>query len=136
MTTQHDVVVGVASNVDPETHTAQAIEALRKRYDITAIAPFERTAPIDRPDQDDYLNGAVRLRTTESPEDLRRSLRNMEAMLGRVRTQDRYAARTIDLDILVLDGVIVDPDVAERPFLVRAIRAVMPELPMDQHISG
>ena len=63
-------------------------------------------------------------------------LRAIERELGRVRTGDAYAARTIDLDILLYDDLVVeeegltlpDPDICRRPFLF------LPLLDLDEHL--
>ncbi len=63
-------------------------------------------------------------------------LRNIENSLGRLRTQDKYAARTIDLDLIVYgdlvldaDGIkLPDPEILERPFLAIPLFELAPDL--------
>ena len=63
-------------------------------------------------------------------------LRVIENELGRVRIADRYAARTVDLDLLLFGGEVVDedglvlpdPDLWRRPFLAAAVLELEPEL--------
>jgi len=61
-------------------------------------------------------------------EELKAWLRELEGDLGRTRSTDRYNSRTIDLDIVVWGGEIMDEDVYEREFLRTAILEVCPGL--------
>ncbi len=82
----------------------------------------------------DFLNEAWRLSTTKSPHRLLDSLLEIEAELGRVRTE-RWAARTLDLDILWLERpfeskrlVVPHTGLSRRPFALRPLLDVAPEL--------
>jgi len=57
---------------------------------------------------------------------LKRRLREIESGLGRVRTANKNGPRTIDLDILVWNGEVVDADVYERGFLRDSIIELLP----------
>jgi 7,8-dihydro-6-hydroxymethylpterin-pyrophosphokinase len=72
------------------------------------------------------------------PAALKDLLQSIESELGRIRTDDRYAPRTIDLDIVLCgsrvirqDGITVpDPDLTERPFIIIPVLELDPELRM------
>ncbi|MCL2700981.1 MAG: 2-amino-4-hydroxy-6-hydroxymethyldihydropteridine diphosphokinase [Phycisphaerae bacterium] len=115
------VIIGIGSNIDPCHYVAAAVEILASRTTLLAQSPTVRTKPIGRPEQDDYLNTCVLLATDMDQPALQRWLHEVEQTLGRHRTADRYAPRTIDLDVLVWNGEIVSPDVAEREFLQDAL---------------
>jgi 2-amino-4-hydroxy-6-hydroxymethyldihydropteridine diphosphokinase len=130
-------LVSVASNIAPEEHIPRALEALDHAVGIDAVSTFHVTAPIGRPDQPPYYNGAVRLRHEGGARRLKfDTLRPIEGALGRVRGADPYAARTIDLDVLVYgleahhddDLRVPDPDLLERPFLAAAAAELAPDL--------
>jgi 2-amino-4-hydroxy-6-hydroxymethyldihydropteridine diphosphokinase len=55
-------------------------------------------------------------------------LKELESKLGRVNTDNRYGPRTIDLDILVWNGEVVDEEVYEREFLRKSIKELLPDL--------
>ncbi len=110
--------ISVGSNIDPEIHVPSAIARLGGLVDVAAISPFYLVPAIDRPDQHDYWNGVV---AVEYDGDIVTQLREVEAAEGRVRTDDKWAARTLDLDVLLVDGVIVDEDLLHRPFLARCL---------------
>ena len=96
---------------------------------------FYRTLPLERPEQPQYLNGVCQIRTELSPRKLKFDcLRSVETALGRVRTEDTFAARTIDLDIALYGDLVIqgeeldvpDPDLYERPFLAWPLYELVP----------
>lgn len=118
----HDVVIAIGSNIQPEHHVPRAVRLLQEFLEAPRAAHAYKTPAIDRPDQPDYWNTAVRGRTILGPRTLKAALRRIETDLGRVRTWDRYAARTIDLDEIWRDGHVTDQDVEEREFLQQSLR--------------
>ena len=129
--------ISVAGNLDPERCLPQALGLLRERTELIALSSFYRTAAIGRPEQPDYLNGAATVRYGGDARTLKFGvLRAIENELGRVRGADRYAARTVDLDLLLFgeevideDGLVLpDADLWRRPFLAAAVLELEPEL--------
>ncbi len=130
------VYIGVGSNIEPELHVVGALERLKERVTVCAVSRFFTTAPIGRPDQGPYANGVFCVETSLEPRELKALLGSVEDALGRRRSEDRYAPRTIDLD-LVLYGdrvirepglVVPDPDLLTRPFLAAALLEIAPDL--------
>jgi 2-amino-4-hydroxy-6-hydroxymethyldihydropteridine diphosphokinase len=131
------VFLGVGSNIAPERNIPAALRILQERgVTIDATSRFYRTAAIGRPDQEPYANGVWRAETELPPRELRILLRETEHRLGRVRTNDKFAARTIDLDILLYDELIAveedlrlpDPHILERAFLAACLLELNPGL--------
>lgn len=129
--------IAVGSNIQPRRHIADALERLAAQVSIEAVSAFYRTAPLDRPEQEDFLNGVLAADTGLLPRELKfETLRPIEAALGRVRTEDKYAPRTIDLDLLVYGDLVMDepglvlpdPEVLERVFLLWPLLEVAPDL--------
>jgi 2-amino-4-hydroxy-6-hydroxymethyldihydropteridine diphosphokinase len=73
--------------------------------EIRAISPVIETRPVGEVEQPDFLNAVVLLRTTLSPLELLAVCHEIEEEHGRVRSV-RWAARTLDLDIICYDDVI------------------------------
>ena len=121
------VVIGVGSNIEPQKHIAAARERIARDHRLLAESRFVETRPIGGPAQPNFSNGALLIETTMSREALKIWLETVEADLGRVRGANRYDPRTIDLDIVVWNGEIVDPDVYERRFLREAVLEVWPD---------
>jgi len=121
-------LIGVGANLDPEENIAEGLLLLARRVRILAVSPFYVTAPIGRPEQPDYLNGVVVVEHGDGPAALRDGiLRPVEAARGRARTADAYAARTLDLDVLlygdrtghVAGMTLPDPHLWSAPFWPR-----------------
>ncbi len=132
------VVVSVGSNVDPGHHVPQAVRALERSaaIDLLECSRIYETAPVGGPaGQPEFHNMAVLAETTLEPQALRDELHSIEAKLGRVRSDDPYEPRTIDLDISVygdrrieLEGLTIpDPLIGEHLYLARPIADVAPD---------
>ncbi|MCY4486326.1 MAG: 2-amino-4-hydroxy-6-hydroxymethyldihydropteridine diphosphokinase [Deltaproteobacteria bacterium] len=121
-------VIGVGSNIEPERNVQEARRHIAQRHVVVAASPFVRTRPVGRVDQPDFTNGALLVETAVDRERFRADLKAIEALLGRQRGENRDGPRTIDLDIVVWNGDIVDPDFYTREFLRHAVMAVLPDL--------
>lgn len=129
--------LGVGSNIDPETNIPAALRLLRQRVRVTAVSTFYRTEPIGNRDAASFVNGVFQIQTDIPARELKFGvLRAVEEALGRRRAADKYASRTIDLDILVYGElairepglVIPDPDIADRVFLAAPLYELAPGL--------
>src|SRR5262245_22555783 len=112
MTTTAHIALG--SNLgDRSASLQQALDALRHQagVEVVRVSSFHETEPVGGPSgQGLYLNAAAELRTNLLPDELLQVLLTVEQQLGRVRTE-RNAPRTIDLDLLLCDGLILStPD--------------------------
>ncbi len=128
--------IAIGSNIAPAENVAQALRLLACRVRITRMSTVYLSAAEGRPEQPPYYNCAVAAETVMAPQELKRCvLRPIEDALGRVRSDDKYAARTIDLDLIAYDDlaiatddcVLPDPQIAERAFLAIPLCEVAPE---------
>jgi 2-amino-4-hydroxy-6-hydroxymethyldihydropteridine diphosphokinase len=128
------VVVGLGSNIDPKENIRTALRWIRELGEIRSQTNVLRTEPIGAPGQEWFKNCAVLLETELSPKELAVRLRDIEGSMGRPREGDRSGPRTIDLDVLVWNGRVVDENVYSRSFLGDAVRELSPEVggPLDQ----
>jgi len=122
------VVVGIGSNIDPALNITKAKQKLGRKHRVIATSSFIETKPIGYLDQSHFVNGAILIDTEMGYEELRDWLRGLEKALGRIRGENKYGPRTIDLDIVVWNGKVVDEDVYERGFLIDSILEVCPDL--------
>lgn len=120
------VVVGVGSNIDPEKNVSAVKTLFRRKFGDCRESRFVETPAIGADDQPNYLNGALLIETELALPQLQAWLRKTEHHLGRQRTEDKYAPRTMDLDVLVWNGRVLDPQVHERWFLSRAVEELLP----------
>ena len=118
----------------PERALAEALRRLDARGAATrARSRLWRTAPVPASDQPDYVNAVARLETALAPEALLGEMLAVERELGRER-RERWGPRTIDLDLLAYDAVVLDapaltlphPRLAERAFVLLPLADVAP----------
>ena len=129
--------ISIGSNIDPETNVRNAILRLTETARVKAISTVYRTEPIGPPGQPPFYNCVVEIETDLPPRDLKfRLLRRLESEMGRTRGTDKFAARTIDLDLILYDELVTtaeditlpDPDILRRPFLAVALHGLAPGL--------
>ncbi|MCP4166773.1 MAG: 2-amino-4-hydroxy-6-hydroxymethyldihydropteridine diphosphokinase [Chloroflexi bacterium] len=107
------VFISLGSNINPERNIGRALAALEQHtaVRVRAISPVYESLPVGASvGQAHFLNAAVCVETTLTPSALRLILLDIERDMGRVRTDDKYAARPIDLDICVVGEQILDFD--------------------------
>lgn len=97
---------------DLETKLSQALEALEDdSCELVAASSFYATPAFPAGSGPDFVNAAAVLKTRLSPQDLLKRFNAVEAQFGRVR-RERWAARTLDLDLIAYDDLVL-PDVQE-----------------------
>jgi len=121
-------VISVGSNIKAKENIRAAQEILGVELTLLKASAFIRTAPVPPAHGDNYLNGAFLIETILDIKGLREYLKGVEKRLGRVREADRYAPRTMDLDIIVYNGRIVDNDYYDYAFVKRAVDELLPGL--------
>lgn len=135
------VYLSLGSNVgDREAHLRDAIAWLETKGRIVAVSSFYETAPVEFTDQAWFLNCAVALETSETPERLIVAILDFEQQMGRKRLP-RKGPRTIDVDILlflfadaitgdtILDSpalTVPHPAMQERRFVLEPLAEIAP----------
>ena len=125
-------LIGVGTNLgDRLLNLKRAEELLRKssKIKILARSAIYETMPVGGPPQGFFLNAVWKLETGLSPQELLKELQAVEVKLGRVR-KIKNGPRTIDLDILDYDGLVLEspeltlphPRMNEREFVQRPLR--------------
>lgn len=100
---------------------------------VQAVSSWYRTKPVGGIPQPDYLNGCALLQVQFQPQQLLKTLLATEAKFGRVR-RERWGARSIDLDLLLYDELILDtpqlelphPRMNERAFVLVPLAEIAP----------
>lgn len=133
------VVIGLGSNVgDRLANLDAAVASLRadRALHVLRRSPVYETPPEGGPPQGDYLNAAVLVVTSLGAREILDRTLAVEHTLGRVRSAEtRWGPRTIDLDVLWIEGEAVNEDsvtvphprLAERAFAVRPLLDVAPD---------
>lgn len=113
----NDCIIGIGSNIEAAYHIQEMLRLLATDVEVVQVSKMVVTKPIGITEQPDYTNGAVRIRTEMELEELSDYLKQLENHMGRDRTQKKFGPRNIDLDILIWNNKIVDPDYFTRDFL-------------------
>lgn len=130
-----DAVIGLGANVgEPQTALIRALEELARLGQLDAISHLYKTLPVGGPPQPDFLNAAARLQFQGSPSSLLGHLLAIELGAGR-RRRERWGPRSLDLDILWIQGVqlsqpglvIPHPRLRQRAFALRPLVDVAPD---------
>ncbi|KOM98598.1 2-amino-4-hydroxy-6-hydroxymethyldihydropteridine pyrophosphokinase [Clostridium botulinum] len=126
----HTAYVAFGSNMgEKENYIKRALEKIEERgMKIIKVSSIYETEPYGVLDQDSFLNGVVKIETNLTPEDLIGELLNIEKQLDRVRKR-RWGPRTIDLDIIFYDDLIINEkdlviphkDMENREFVLKPL---------------
>jgi 2-amino-4-hydroxy-6-hydroxymethyldihydropteridine diphosphokinase len=132
--------LSLGSNLgDRRAHLRQAVDMLP---DVVAVSPLYETDPVGGPEQELFLNVVVALDTALTPTQLLGLCHRIEANAERVR-EERWGPRTLDLDIIWIDGVEMDsqrltiphPRWKDRRFVLAPLRDLAPELVTERDLQ-
>ncbi|RUS96458.1 hypothetical protein DSM107003_25550 [Trichormus variabilis SAG 1403-4b] len=129
---------------DPQEILEASLETLAQTPGIILEAKSSwYTTKAIGPPQPDYLNGCAILKVQLFPQALLETLLTIEQKFGRVR-QERWGPRTLDLDLLLYDDIIVDqpnlqiphPRMSERAFVLVPLAEIAPDWiePVSQRV--
>lgn len=131
--------IALGSNLaSPLAQVQAAVHALGEipHSRVVNVSSFYRTPPLGPQDQPDYLNAAVALETTLSPEELLDHTQRIELQQGRVRKAERWGPRTLDLDIMLFGDAVINSerltvphyDMRNRGFMLWPLFEIAPDL--------
>jgi 2-amino-4-hydroxy-6-hydroxymethyldihydropteridine diphosphokinase len=135
--------IGLGSNLaDParQIKVARAEIAALVHVQELAFSSLYRSPPMGPQNQPDYVNAVMAIATTLPALDLLRCLQHIEHEQGRIRTGERWGARTLDLDLLIYgdqqitvpDLIVPHPGLSERSFVLYPLFEIAPQL----HVPG
>lgn len=134
----HTAHIALGSNLGDRAASLNA--ALKQIAELpgtaaAAVSPFFPTPPVGPGNQGEYLNAAAELRTALNPAELLAGLLAIERSRGRDRANEqRWGPRTLDLDVLLFDELVLDapgltiphPRMHERMFVLEPLNAIAP----------
>lgn len=132
------VYLGIGSNIgDRQAHIQKAVALLREHpnVQVLSVSSLIETEPAGGPPQGKFLNGAIKINTDLMPNDLLSALKGIERRCGRAKAETN-APRTLDLDILLYDDVVIvegktlsipHPRMTERAFVLRPLAEIAPD---------
>ncbi len=123
----HNVFLGLGSNIAPDLNLVRGVIYLRQYVIVQQYSSVWETAPVPAVGPN-YLNAVVLIKTQLSPNLLRTIiLHRIEAQLGRLRTSNKNAPRTIDIDILIYDDHLMDSKVWTHAFVAVPLAELIPD---------
>lgn len=127
------VYLGLGSNLEPESNLRLASRELRQRFSLQEISAVYQSAALGF-DGADFLNAVACIETALTPLELHDELDLVHAAAGRKRGSRNYVSRTLDIDLLLYDQLVVDkppiriprPDVLQFSFVLRPLSEIAP----------
>lgn len=130
--------IGLGSNIgNRDENLNRAVDMLRNAEGIrvTSVSTYLNTVPVGYTEQPDFLNAVVEVMTTLSAYELLELCRDIERKLKRERLI-HWGPRTIDLDILLFEDLIIEneiliiphPRMLEREFVLKPLNEIAPEM--------
>ena len=127
------VYVSLGSNVDREKRLCQAMVLLRERFGDIEISPVYDSVAVGFVGSN-FLNLVAGFDTELGVEAVATAFHNIENQLGRDRSQPKFASRSIDLDILVYDDLILNapgirvprPEILVNAFVLKPLQDIAP----------
>ncbi len=128
--------IACGSNMgDRKAHLEAALCALRgdQKCRVLRVSDWMETTPYGGVRQDDFLNGALAVETLYTPEELLEALQEIEKRENRER-KEHWGPRTLDLDILLYEGRVMDTerltiphrDMKNRDFVLKPLAQIAP----------
>ncbi|SFH36012.1 2-amino-4-hydroxy-6-hydroxymethyldihydropteridinediphosphokinase [Nitrosospira sp. Nsp14] len=139
----HKAYIGLGSNMaDPVAQVREALDELAHLPSsrLLAVSSLYRSAPVGKLDQPDFINAVALIETELTPQDLLKSLLEIEHYHGRVR-EYRNGPRTLDLDILLYDDLqcndahltLPHPRMHQRAFVLQPLCEIAPDCRLAGH---
>ncbi|HXH72856.1 MAG TPA: 2-amino-4-hydroxy-6-hydroxymethyldihydropteridine diphosphokinase [Mariprofundaceae bacterium] len=127
-----EILLGLGSNIEPEANLHRAAEALRRLFGEVRFSAVYRSAAVGM-QGDDFLNACCLLRSQLPLHELKQLLKRLEDAQQRDRSQGSWKPRTLDLDVLMYGGEVVDDELYRYAHAyVPAAELVDLELPVDE----
>jgi 2-amino-4-hydroxy-6-hydroxymethyldihydropteridine diphosphokinase len=128
------VYLGLGSNIRPEENLSLGVRELRRHYGDLDISSVYRSAAVGFKG-DDFLNLVV-LRSDESPGEICDEIERLHNLAGRRRSNEKWASRPLDIDLLLYNDRIIDErpvrvprsDILEYSFVLRPLAELAPDL--------
>jgi len=131
--------IGLGSNLDdPAAQVRRALDALVRLPDsrLHSHSSLYHSAPLGPADQPDYVNAVAALDTDLDAHALLHALQAIETAQGRVRGDQRWGPRTLDLDLLLYGDAVIDdaeltvphPGLPVRAFVLYPLMEIVPGL--------
>jgi 2-amino-4-hydroxy-6-hydroxymethyldihydropteridine diphosphokinase len=126
MSDLHPACLSLGSNIQPEENLRQAIELLKQHGRISGLSSVWQSHAVGVAGPD-FLNMCVLLETrVDLPNVKAQIVQPIESALGRTRTEDKNAPRTIDIDLVMYAGTPLRLEYWEQAFMIVPLADLLP----------
>jgi 2-amino-4-hydroxy-6-hydroxymethyldihydropteridine diphosphokinase len=108
------VYLGFGSNTQREYFLAKGLMLLQEQLGLVTVSPVYRSASVGF-DGEAFFNFCVGVSTSKSVKDLKAILKKIEDTCGRDRSAPKFSGRTLDIDILYVEGEVGEVDGVQLP---------------------
>lgn len=130
---QRELVLLLGSNIEPQQNIIRAIEELKKHFSIAAVSSVWQSHPVGGLGGD-YHNLAVAITTDKPVTEIKDVyIHPIEQELGRVRTDEKNAPRTIDIDVILDEENVIDAKLWRYAFIAIPVSQLKPGLVSPVH---
>lgn len=127
MNESHLTYLNLGSNIQPETNLLKAVKLLSEYGEIQKISNVWESKSVGA-NGPNYLNACILFKTDFAKADLKKQvIRPVEAKLGRKRGENKYAPRTMDIDIVLFDDTPVNNNYWETAFVIIPLADLYPD---------
>lgn len=129
------IYISIGSNIEPARNVRAAVTALRKEFANVRLSSVYESEAVGF-DGDNFYNLAAAATTDRSVHDVARILREIEDRFGRDRHGPRFSSRTIDLDLLLYDDLLLNEnglilpreEIVKNAFVLQPLAEIAPQL--------
>ena len=126
MRDSHFAYLNLGSNIQPEANLPKALEWLSKYGEVQKVSSVWESEAVGTTSPN-YLNVCVKFRSNHSQIALKQQvIKNIEAQLGRQRSEDKFAPRTIDIDIVIFDDEFINEDSWKLAYVIVPLAEIYP----------
>ncbi|MGI9237942.1 MAG: 2-amino-4-hydroxy-6-hydroxymethyldihydropteridine diphosphokinase [Woeseiaceae bacterium] len=130
-----DIYLGLGSNIEPEKNLSLAVRELRNKFGDLKVSSVYRSAALGF-EGDDFLNLVVGLKSDDGPMEICQEIEHLHNVAGRARSSKKWAARPLDIDLLLYNDEVIDErpvrvprsDILEYSFVLRPLAELAPDL--------
>ena len=129
------IYLGLGSNVEPEKYLRLGIRELGQRFGVLEMSNIYRSKAVGF-DGADFLNLVLGFDSDLSPSEIHQSIDDIHRVAGRQRGESRFSARTLDIDLLLYDDLVLDAppvrvprsDILKYSFVLGPLAEIAPDL--------
>lgn len=128
---QHSAYLSLGSNIRPQENIPKALKDISENLTLLQVSSAWITKAVGT-NGPDFINLAVHVLTEMDQNELKENiLTSIEDDLGRIRTADKNAPRTIDLDIIIFDDHVIDSNLWKLDYLILPFSELIPSFSLS-----